>query len=68
MSIYTKLGEKVVEIEIDNDCYFGGELLQVRATIEGEPAKRLMYISDLKEDRRNEIKDLLKATLKGQKK
>lgn len=67
MSIYTKFGEKVVEIEIDNDCYFGGELVQVRVTIEGELAKRLMYISGLKEDRPKEIKDLLKA-LKGQKK
>lgn len=68
MSLYTKTGDRITAVEIDRDCYFGRELLQVRATIEGEIPKRLVYISDLKEDHPKEIRDVLKSTLKGDKK
>lgn len=68
MSLYTKTGDRIVRVEIDNDCYYRRELLQLRATIEGEIPKRLVYISDLKADRPNEIKDVVKSTLKGDKK
>ena len=65
MSIYTKVGDRITDIEIGKDCYFGRELIQVRATIEGESGKRLLYISDLKEDRKNEIRNAVRATVKS---
>ncbi len=64
MSIYTKTGEKIIDVAVGDDCYYGGELLQIWATVQGELNKRQLYISDLREDRKNEIKDVIKATLK----
>lgn len=65
MSIYTKTGERIVDVSIDSDCYFDGHLLQVRVTIEGELAQRLLYISDLREDHKDEIKSIVRATLRA---
>jgi hypothetical protein len=64
MSIYTKQGSRIREIDIDKDCYFGRELVQIRATVEGESGKRLLYISDLREDGKNEIRDAVRSTMK----
>lgn len=67
MSIYTKTGEKIVDFTIDRECYFDAELVQIWATLEGDSTKRLLYISDLREDQKGEIKDVVRASLKGAK-
>lgn len=68
MSIYTKTREKIISLSIDRDCYYNEDLVQVWATVEGElETKRLLYISDLREDNKGEIKDVVKATLKATK-
>ena len=67
MSIYTKTGERIIDVEIDQDCYYNNELVQIWATLHSESIKRLLYISDLREDRKSEIKDIVKATLKAAK-
>jgi hypothetical protein len=68
MSIYTKTGEKIINVGIDRDCYYEEDLVQLWATVEGElEMKRLLYISDLKEDKKGEIKDVVRATLKATK-
>lgn len=66
MSIYTKTGERVINVSIDSDCYYDGDLLQLRVIIEGELTKRLLYISDLRADHKDEIKCVVRATLKAQ--
>ena len=68
MSIYTKTGERIVDVSIDSDCYYDGDLLQLRVIATGEFARRLLYISDLREDHKGEIKSVVRATLRAQQK
>ena len=67
MAIYTKTGDKVTNIRIDGECYASDQLIQVWGLVEGQTSSRLLYISDLHADGgKQEIKDVIQATLKGQ--
>jgi hypothetical protein len=67
MAIYTKLGEKLLNgsLRVDKDCIYDGEIVKVWGTVEGETTERHYWYSDLRGDKRHEVRDVVNANLKN---
>jgi hypothetical protein len=67
LAIYTKHGKKIVNesITVDRGCYFGRKIIKIGALVEGEAARRSLYISDLVADNgKREIWDAININAK----
>lgn len=66
MAIYTKYGEKLVNesLRVDAGCMSNDEVVKVWATVEGETAEKLYWISDVIGDNKREVQNVIQANLK----
>lgn len=66
MAIHTKFGDKVVNesLRVEKDCLYDADVVKVWARLEGQAGDRQYWISDLIGDKKNEVRDVVKANLK----
>jgi len=66
MAIRTKFGDKVVSesLRLDQGCLHDADIVKVWAKLEGQADDRQYWISDLIGDKKNEVRDVVKANLK----
>lgn len=66
MAIRTKFGDKVVSesLRVDKDCFYDADVVKVWARLEAQTDDRQYWISDLIGDKKNEVRDVIKANLK----
>ena len=66
MAIRTKFGDKVVSesLRVDKDCLYDADVVKVWARLEGQLNDKQYWISDLIGDRKNEVRDVVKANLR----
>ena len=66
MAIRTKFGDKVVSesLRVDKDCLYDADVVKVWARLEAQTDDRQYWISDLIGDKKNEVRNVVKANLK----
>lgn len=66
MAIRTKFGENVISesLHVEKDCLYDGDIVKVWVKLEDQTDDRQYWISDLIGDKKNEVRDVVKANLK----
>lgn len=66
MAIRTKFGDNVISesLRVDKGCLYDGAIVKVWAKLEDHTDDSQYWISDLIGDKKNEVRDVVKANLK----
>lgn len=66
MAIDTKHGVRLINesLRVDQSCLVDGEIVRVWAIVAGETTERQYWLSDLRGDKKHEVRDVIHANLK----
>lgn len=66
MAIFTKHGDKLLNasLRVDQECIYDEEIVKVWGMVDGETVEKQYWISDLRGDKKREVRDVIESNLK----